>query len=272
MSYSSTRMSENTPLSPPNQQVDPMAQFASNVFTLENLGKAGSAAKEKAIELKNQAQDGDHSLRILGFLGGLTMTIVSFVEVIPKIGEFNLFGAVIEIYTLALGIVAMILEGKDFVLSQAAVSKIHKYALFLKFLWGRGALYFLCGTLELNELDFWNVLSGGYMCGVGVLFLLVGRRTAIKLKSLRKSLYSEQTLHHKFSQADIDAEGGLNLRQFRTLTISLGLDMTRRETEAAFAHMHHEESGEKLTYDEFRTWWMETAVEEVIDDRAMVFV
>jgi hypothetical protein len=198
--------------------------------------------------------------------------VVSSMEFFVNIMTFNIIGALIELLTLLLGIVVILLEGKSFILSTGAVNRIHKYALFLKFLWGRGCLYFICGALQLYQLDLWNALSGVYMCAVGILFVLVGQRTAYKLKTLRKSLYSEQTLHSKFSQADIDGDGGLDLHQFRTLTLTLGLDMTRRETEAAFMHMHKADNGEKLTYDEFKAWWNATDADAEIDENAFAFV
>jgi hypothetical protein len=251
----------------------PLSQFAQNVFTKENFEIASRAAKEKAIEVRRQAQEGDLSLRLLAFLGGLIVIVVSSMEFLANILTLNSIGAFIAIFTLLLGIVVILLEGNSFILSSGAVNSIHKYALFLKFLWGRGCLYFICGALQLYQLDVLHLVSGAYMCAVGILFVLVGQRTAWKLKALRKSLYSEQTLHSKFSQADIDGDGGLNLQQFRTLTLTLGLDMTRRETEAAFMHMHKADTnGEKLTYDEFKTWWNETDADEEIDEKAFVFV
>lgn len=265
-------MNENTPLSNGGTTTSGLSQFAKHVFTKENFEKAGKAAKEKASEVRTQAQEGDQSLRLLALLGGLVVIVVSGMEIVGKILTFNIIGALIEFYTLLLGVVVVILEGKSVFLSTGAVQKIHKYALFLKFLWGRGCLYFICGTLQLYQLDLWNLVSGVFMCFVGILFVFVGQRTSYKLKALRKSLYSEQTLHEKFVQADLDGDGGLDLHQFRTLTLTLGLDMTRRETEGAFGHMHSTQNGEKLTYDEFKAWWNETEVDEELDERSFTFV
>jgi hypothetical protein len=265
---------ENTPLSASGASpggIDAISSFAKNVFTKENLENAGRVAKEKAIELKTQAQEGDQSLRLLALLGGVMVVVVSSMEFFGKLLTFNIIGALIAFFTLLLGIIVIILEGKSALLSTEFVNRIHEYASFLKFLWGRGCLYFICGTLQLYQFDLLNLVSGGYMCFVGVLFVLVGQRAATKLRSLRQSLSSEQTLHSKFAQADIDGDGGLNLQQFRTLTMSLGLDMTRRETEAAFMHIHKTDS-EKLSYAEFQAWWSATDADEDINTNAFVFV
>jgi hypothetical protein len=251
--------------------LDSISSFAKNVFTKANFEKAGNVVSGKAAELKTQAQDGDQSLRLLAFLGGVILIVVAGMEFTGKLLSLNIIGAFIEIYTFLIGVVVIILEGKDMILSTNLQNRIYKYALFLKFLWGRGCLYFICGTLQLYQIDLLNLVSGGYMCFVGVLFIVVGQRTAYKLKSLRKSLYSEQTLHEKFVQADIDGDEGLDLHQFRNLTLSLGLDMTRRETEAAFSHIKNTDK-EKLSYGEFQAWWTDTDVEDDISENAFSFV
>ena len=101
--------------------------------------------------------------------------------------------------------------------------------------------------------------------------MLVGYRTAYKLKNMRKSLYSTHELQAKFAQNDLDGDGGLNVQQFRMLTLSLGLDMTRRETEAAFNHMK-KTSSEKLSYDEFHAWWTSAEMVDNVDENAFSFV
>jgi Ca2+-binding EF-hand superfamily protein len=119
-------------------------------------------------------------------------------------------------------------------------------------------------------MDLFNFIAGGYMSCIGVLMIFVGQRTAYKLKNMRRSLYSQQELQAKFAQSDVDGDGGLDLEQFRMLTNYLGLDMTRRETEAAFNHINT--VGEKLTYDDFYSWWTKTDMEENIDERGFVSV
>lgn len=62
----------------------------------------------------------------------------------------------------------------------------------------------------------------------------------------------------------------MNLEQFRRLTTYLGLDMTRRETEAAFSHINT--TGERLSYEDFYAWWNQTDMEENIDERGFASV
>jgi hypothetical protein len=242
-----------------------ISQFAQSTFTKENLEAAGTYTKEKAIELKKETQDGDHSLKLLALIGGFACVVVGVLELVSRFLRLDIVGALIDCYIIVLGLIVIVLEGKNKLLSARFVERIHKYALFLKFLWGRGVLYFVVGTLQLYQIDLLNLISGGYMCFVGVLYILVGRRTANKLKTLKKYIYSEDTLRTKYQEANIEGDG-LNLSQFRGLCFNLGLDVTRRETEAAFDYISTKSNGDKLSYEDFQAWWNESDADERIDD------
>ncbi len=137
-----------------------ITQLAKAAFTSENIEAAGRYTKEKALELKHQAQEGDRSLRYLGLIGGIACTLVGVYELASRVMRLQLVGAVIDVYIIMLGSIIVILEGKDMFLSQRLVQNLNKYALFLKFLWGRGCLYFICGTLQLTQIDLFNLIAG----------------------------------------------------------------------------------------------------------------
>lgn len=245
--------------------------FAKSLFSSENVASVSQVVGEKVNELKRQAEDGDNSLRLLALLGGIILIVVASMEFAGRIMLFEIVDALIELYSFCVGIFIIVIESKNMLLSEGLQVRIFKYALFLKFLWGRGVLYFIVGTLQLYKMDIWNLLAGGYLCAVGALMVFVGHRTACKLKNMRKSLYSKHELQAKFAQHDMDGDGGLNVQQFRSLTVSLGLDMTRRETEAAFTYMK-KTSSEKLSYEEFHSWWNHAEMEDDIDGNAFSFV
>jgi hypothetical protein len=249
-----------------------ITQFAQATFTKENIERAGTYTRDKAVELRNQAQEGDQSLRVLGLMGGIATIGIGVLELITRFLRLDMVAALIDLYIVILGIIVVVLEGKNILLSESFVEKIFKYAMFLKFLWGRGTLYFVCGTLQLYQIDLLNLIVGVYMCFVGGLYIIVGQRTATKLKSLRKSIYSDHILQTMYCDADVDHDG-LDLLQFRGLCNSLGLDLTRRETEAAFAHIQKSSnSSKKLSFQDFQSWWNESSADEQIDENAFVFV
>lgn len=79
--------------------------------------------------------------------------------------------------------------------------------------------------------------------------------TASKLSDLRKSLLSEQELRRKFQDADVDQSGTITIGQFKNLTVNMGLDLNRREVEAAWMYLDKDDVGE-ITYEEFQSWWV----------------
>ena len=139
---------------------DTLSQFAKTTFTKDNLEAAGRVAKEKALELRTRAEEGDRSLRFLAFAGGIGCTLVGILELASRLARLELVGAIIDVYIVLLGCVVIALEGRDILLPRTVVENLNKYALFLTFLWGRGALYFVCGTLQLTQIDVFNLIAG----------------------------------------------------------------------------------------------------------------
>jgi len=111
------------------------------------------------------------------------------------------------------------------------------------------------------------------MCIIGGLHIVVGNRTANKLKAIRKSLYSENTLRTKFQNADIEGDG-LNLQQFQSLCEDLGLVLSSRETEAAFDYIQkiNNVTTVKLRFESFQAWWNFSDGEGQMDESAFIFV
>lgn len=90
---------------------------------------------------------------------------------------------------------------------------------------------------------------------VGLVYFYVGRRTANKLSDLKKSLISEEELQLRFQECDLEQSGTITKGQFKSLTNNMGLDLNRRELEAAWMYLDKQDAGE-ITYEEFQTWWI----------------
>jgi Ca2+-binding EF-hand superfamily protein len=90
---------------------------------------------------------------------------------------------------------------------------------------------------------------------VGVVYIYVGWRTANKLSDLKKSLISEKELRSRFQECDLEQSGTITKGQFKNLTNHMGLDLNRRELEAAWMYLDKQDAGE-ITYEEFQTWWV----------------
>ena len=247
-------------------------QVVSSLFTRENLANAGTAAKDRFQTLQQQARHGDFSIRLLAFLSGISLVILAGLGFLGLVLQFQITQAVLELYTLLLGIIMLLLESRGLLRQHAASSQdsataqqrlidqvfksIYKYALFLKFVWGRGGLYVVAGSLQLAQGgSLWSMGIGCFVMLVGVLYIIVGRVTARKLTLLRQSL-SEQTLRSKFREADTDGNGSLSLDNFQVLCEQLGLNLSRREREVAFLCMDRNDVG-TVSFEDLQAWWVD---------------
>jgi hypothetical protein len=247
---------EATPLNPQTDSLAEVNRFVSNLFSDENMSKARSGISSSMEELRRNASDGNLSIRLLALLAGLALLFSSVTGMFAHFVTFDLLGVLLEFYTLVLSLVILVLESKQLKVSDSFMRKVYKYALLLRFVWGRGCLYVVAGTLQLVQGSFLDYAIGGFVMLVGVLYIVVGRRTAQKLRDMRKSIYSEDTLRTKFREADSDTKGALTLDQFKTLVSSLGMDLNGRQAEAAFEYMDKSQDG-TLAFEEFKSWWSE---------------
>lgn len=234
----------------------PLTDISSKYLTKENAEVAGSFAKEKFEELRKQVKDGDYSIRLFALLGGALLVVLSATEFLGKVLTLHLFSALIEIYTFLLGVVVLVLEGKGQIPFFPAhlADKIQNYAMILRYVWGRGALYFVAGTLQLSQLGLFDCIGGGFMTFVGVVYIVVGTQAHNKMKALKNSTISDTTLKTRFQQADSDNSGKLDSESFKNLILSLGLGLNRREVETAFLILDKDGDG-LIGYDEFESWW-----------------
>lgn len=227
-------------------------------LTQENAQVAGNFAKEKFDELRKQASDGDYSIRLFALVGGFLLVCLSATEFLGKILTLHLFGALIEVYTFCLGMVALILEGKGQIPLFPAdrwAETIQKYALILRYVWGRGALYFVAGTLQLSQMGLFDLIAGGFMTFVGIMYIVVGKQAQSKMKKLKQSTASsESALRARFQQA-ARKDGNLDMESFQTLILTLGLGgLNRREIETSFLSVDKDGDG-LIVYQEFQSWW-----------------
>lgn len=116
----------------------------------ETASRAGKMAQDKMKELRAMASEGYLPLRVLAQLGGLAMIILSIIGFISAILHLDILSACVEVYTFLLGVVVIILETKAF--PKRFEQSLNKYALFLRFVWGRGCLYFVAGTLQATQV------------------------------------------------------------------------------------------------------------------------
>lgn len=226
---------------------------ATQLFTKQNADQAVDYLQDQSQRLSNTVSEGSLSMRLLAFLGGIAMVVLGVMNFLDKLLRLQLIWFLIEFYTILLGLLAIVLEG-NFAFSAGFERKLRKYALFLDFVWGRGFIYFVAGTLEMAVWRPLNVAIGFYMCVVAATYIFMGYQSAKKLSALRRALYTEEELLEKFQNADIEQRGTLNFDQFKLLLNSFNLDLTTPEAETTFREVERSADG-RISFDEFKDWW-----------------
>jgi hypothetical protein len=170
--------SESTPLFDGAKAAGGAAKdMISSVFTKENiqmakdnLGVLGQSAKDQLGNLSRSASNGDLSIRLFALAGGVALVVLATFGLLGLLLTFQIKGVILEVYTLLLGLVMLLLESQGLLrkrqeqlspeqqqglATQGAFTenlfrKIFKYAFFLNFVWGRGCLYVVAGSLQLG--------------------------------------------------------------------------------------------------------------------------
>lgn len=217
-------------------------------------------------DLQRSMSQGEISIRFLAVVAALCLLFSSFLGIIDMLLHFRLPGALLQCYIFVMGCIMLLLESFGTIHRQVEdlsdserlqlstqmsvleyiYQNIVKYALFLDYVSGRGALYAFAGSLHLIQ-DSWIV--GGCVVFVGIAYIVVARQTAHKLTRLRQSL-TEHTLRATLEQAD----GKLTMIELKHWADSKNIPFARRELEVAFTSMDKRNAG-YLTLDEVLTWW-----------------
>lgn len=117
---------------------------------VETASRAGKMAQDKLAELRTMANEGYLPIRVLAQIGGLAMIVLSIIGFVNAVIHLKFLDALVEVYAFLLGIVVIILETKAF--PKSVEQSLNKYALFLTFVWGRGCLYFVAGSLQATQV------------------------------------------------------------------------------------------------------------------------
>jgi len=240
----SDQPAESIPQSPSYEQT----VSAATAFVNEQVGK-----------VRQLAEEGPLSFRVLAFLGGVAMIVTSVLDWIGELFGFSMHKFLISLYTFSFGIIICILEGRMFVPeTHKYQQKFIIYAKLLKYVWGRGLFYFFAGTLQFSQMRILDMASGSFMIFVGIISLVVGNRTSKKLSKLSQSIAAdEDKLYDKFvqySQPNNHIDDYLEQADFAELVHDIGLSLDNNEHIAAFATIDADDDG-KISFDDLKSWW-----------------
>lgn len=222
---------------------------------IASMGKAASFVNEQVGKVRQMATEGPLSFRVLAFLGGVAIIITSVLDLLGEIFHLSVIKAVVSVYTFIFGVFICILEGRTFVPETLKYQrKIVSLAKFLKFVWGRGIFYFFAGSLHFSQMGFLNMVSGGFVCFVGIISIITGWSTASKLKQMRESLSTQSALNEKFNRHDDDHDGFMDSTNFAEFVKDMGLELDHNELVAAFATIDKDDD-EKISLEDISLWW-----------------
>ena len=221
----------------------------------QRAAEAGQAITSTANKIIHQAEKGPLPLRVVSFLGGVAMIVVSILDAFRGVFNADVIHIMVSAYVCLFGAIICILEGAEFLPSWAVSvqAALHAQARFLRFRWGRGVLFFFAGSLQFSHWSILNVIVGGIMMLLGLISIGTGRRAADKLGELRRSIPDENALQRNFTAHD-SLNGFLGVNDFVSLVGSLGLEFGPNETEAAFAAIDLDNDGQ-ISYEDFKQWW-----------------
>jgi hypothetical protein len=206
-----------------------------------------------AAKIQKARADGPLTFRMLGFIGGLAMIVSNGIAILERFFSFNFTGAIIAIYGVMFGIIVTMLEAPG-PCSRRLQSGIRFYAKFLNYTWGRGALYFFVGSLQVSN---WNMLDwavGGFMMFTGATAIGVGIATARNLRLLKFAVKDEDMLKAKWKEHDADGSGKLDIKELTHFVADAGVDMSRNEIAASFLALD-KNFDDCIAYEEFYSWW-----------------
>ena len=236
------------------EESTPLVAKVKGLVHHEKVQRAQEVAAEKAKAVHASFERGSFSLLLLVQLGALGLISLALKGLLHNISLFLFAKAIMEVFTLALGYIIMALESRLLMLPQVWTKTLLKYAPFLKFIWGRGILYFFSGTLQMVQGSFLDIIIGLYLMAVGVIFATLGYMTAKKLKTVSRRKVDMDSLRSKFDVADTEKSGLLDLGQFSALVDDLDFGLSRREKEIAFLRLDIEDRG-SISFEEFKSWF-----------------
>lgn len=230
------------------------SHLAREAMTSENLEQVSRVAAERVDEIAKSLKTGSMPLRVMALLAGLAVVFLALGGILSSLFSFNLASLVIEIYTVCFGCAMILMETSFVKIPPEYMDQLYKYCFFLKFIWGRGALYIVTGSLQAAQGGLLDLIVGLYVMFVGLLYIVVGRASARKLSEMKHSIFSEDSLKAKFKKHDKDNSGAITMDEFSALVKTLDLDMTKREMEGIFFHLDTNDD-DRLVYEEFSKWW-----------------
>eukprot|EP01033_Poteriospumella_lacustris_P013366 gene13366-9570_t len=211
--------------------------------------------REKLLEAKKYADEGEWTWKIGGFLAGVSIVVVSVFGFLSDFFGLAPVNAVLDLYLVAIGLILAVLEYKQHFLTQPYLNALRREALFLYRPYGRAAIYFFVGLLLMTYSGLFGKMAGLFSAVVGVVVFYSSRSAIQHLETMRTSMRSEAQVTSRFMEFDKDNSGTLETKELASLCKSLGSPLTLNELESAIFILDKNGDG-KIELNEFLSFWL----------------
>jgi hypothetical protein len=211
-------------------------------------------SKQKLIEFKKYADEGNWSWKVCGALSGLMIMVYSILSVLYHLTSLSPVRAVIDVYLFFIGMIAVLLEYKENFITKRWRDHLHREALFLYRPYGRALFYIFAGVLMLAFGGLVGWIMGAFVTIIGVFIFGASRDALSRLEHLKLSIHDDQEIAAKFKEFDQDNDGFLGTVELAALCKALGTNLTIHELESAILVLDANGDG-KISFSEFHDWW-----------------
>lgn len=211
-------------------------------------------SRAKLTELEKYAETGDWSWTAGANLAGALMIVTSSLGFFDSILYLSPFTAVLNLYIICFGVIAILLENKEYFLTKKYRDIIKTEARFLDKPYGRAGFYFFVGILLVAKGGLLGFLVGLYTSFIGAVIFYGSKAAYDTLDRLKTDQYTEAQVKEKFYEFDRDKSGALDAAELAALCKALGSTLSRRELESALFLLDKNEDGQ-ISFEEFFAWY-----------------
>ena len=218
--------------------------------------QAYSMGKQKFLELKKYAEDGNYTWKVMGFVAGGLLVSVAFLDFFSHLFSLSPFSAVLDIYIFLFGAITVVLEFKDQFLTKKYIEMLRTEAFFLYKPYGRAAFYVFVGILLIAKGGFLDLLVGLYTVCVGGAVYYGATQALVELNKLKDVHFKTvEEIEACFKKFDKDNSGSLDSSELDALTTQLmGKPLTPNELASAQFILDGDGNGQ-VEMQEFIDWW-----------------
>jgi len=216
-------------------------------------GARKKGMKGDVYDMQYLVEEGPLSFRSFGFLGGFFMILASLLDFVET--EEDAYARLVSFNLMLIGVVAIQIEGRPFHMQIPFVYDILcLFFSFLKYVWGRGFLYFLAGCFQFFLFTKYNMISGVYFMLLGSFSIVFGYRASVRLAAIRNSITNKDEIKFMFHSFDKDRDGYLNTNEFREMLMAMDQGLDHNDFVAAMSAVDID-NNQMVSYEDFEVWW-----------------